>query len=49
LVQLTATLLAAIAPEPALADLWRKRPLLTRHLHEPPRKKRRYQQMFQLF
>jgi hypothetical protein len=46
--QLTATLLHAIVPQPTLADLERHQQQIQRHLHEPPRWKRRYQKMIVL-
>jgi hypothetical protein len=45
--QLMAALLQAIMPQPSLGRLHRAKDVLSRHLHEPPRK-RVYQQMFQL-
>jgi hypothetical protein len=49
LLQLVATLLKAIMPQPSLADLRRAKKKLRRHLHEPPRLKREYQKMVRLF
>ena len=49
LLQLTATLLQAIMPQPSLAGLRRAKNKLRRHLHEPPRRKREYQRMARLF
>jgi hypothetical protein len=43
--QLVKTLLQAIMPQPAFADLQANILALRRHLHEPPRKKREYQRM----
>jgi hypothetical protein len=36
-------------PQPSLADLRRAKDRLRRHLHEPPRRKRKYQKMPRLF
>src|SRR5271165_5069510 len=49
LLQLTATLLQAIMPQPSLADWRRPKDKLRRHLHEPPRRRRKYQRMARLF
>jgi hypothetical protein len=49
LLQLAATLLQAIMPQPSLAGLRRAKDKLRRHLHEPPRRKREYQRMARLF
>ena len=49
LLQLTATFLQAIMPQPSLADLRRAKDKLRRHLHEPPRRRRKYQRMARLF
>jgi hypothetical protein len=49
LCQLFATLLQAIIPQPALADLNHAWGEIQRNLHEPPRKKRGYQTMPALF
>jgi len=43
--QLVASLLQAIIPQPTIDLLRRSSMALRRHLHEPPRKKRRYQTM----
>ncbi|MGZ9089934.1 MAG: hypothetical protein ACXW3Q_14755 [Rhodoplanes sp.] len=45
---LVASLLQAILPQPTFARLRRAKPALRRHLHEPPRQKRRYQTMIPL-
>jgi len=45
LLQLIASLLQAIIPQPTIRCLRQCRPALRRHLHEPPRRKRRYQTM----
>jgi len=42
--QLLATILQAILPQPTLDHLKRRRAVMRRHLHEPPRR-RRYQTM----
>jgi hypothetical protein len=47
--QLVHSLLQAIIPQPGFADLLAATPLLRRHLHEPPRKKREYQKMHRIF
>jgi hypothetical protein len=44
-----ASLVQAILPEPSLDDLRQRWPMMTRHLREPPRKKRTYQAMPRLF
>jgi hypothetical protein len=43
--QLVRSLLQAIMPQPDLADLFTAKPMLRRHLHEPPRKKREHQRL----
>ncbi len=49
LLQLTATLLQAILPQPSPADLRRAKDKLRRPLHELPRRRRKYQRMARLF
>jgi len=49
LLQLAATLLQAIMPQPSLAGLRRAKDKLRRNLHEPPRRKREYQKIARLF
>lgn len=47
--QLLASLLQAIMPQPTLHDVRRTAPQLRRNLHEPPRQKRLYQRMTRNF
>jgi hypothetical protein len=47
--QLLATLLQAIAPQPGLEVLRRRWSAIRRNVHEPPRKKRHYQNMAMVF
>jgi hypothetical protein len=44
-----ATLLKAIMPQPSLEGLRQAKKKLRRHLHEPPRRRRKYQKMTRLF
>jgi hypothetical protein len=47
--QFARSLLQAIIPQPSFADLLAAKAALSRHLHEPPRKKREYQKMPRIF
>jgi len=46
---LVPSLLQAIIPQRCFDNLLAAKPLLRRHFHEPPRKKRNYQKMQRIF